>query len=160
MVRPLEVSLEELRERVDSAEERRISFGAGLCSRPQVLEEPDRILARRQPAKLADLSKQPLAVRSPAPAIIVRDVGERSEAVREALAEHLRPGREIGRTGQEGGLLVDPGRAISRTAAPEPTDRTIRFRSGVDPVTKPGLRSSEPIARGPNSRPPLGYLDP
>jgi hypothetical protein len=99
MIGSVEVGRDELGERVDPGQERRISLCPSLCRRPEVLEEPDWILARRQPPKLADLSKERRAVGCPAPAIVVCDVGERPEALGQAVTEYLCSGRKIGRAG-------------------------------------------------------------
>ena len=84
-----------LGQRLDPRGERRVALGRRLRRRPEVVQEAHRVVPGSLPAESADVAEQRGPVRVPAPAVVVRDGGERLQPVDETIRQRSRAARQV-----------------------------------------------------------------
>ena len=82
-------------ERQCAVADRRIARRALLRGRPEVAQEPHRVLVGELPAVRVDVAEEGGAVAGPRPAVVVGDSRERTQGLGQPLGEALRPRGEI-----------------------------------------------------------------
>ena len=95
LVRPREIRRHVLGQRLDPRDERRVALRRRLRRRPEVVQEAHRVVPGALPAEGADVAEERGPVRVPAPAVVVRDGGERLQPVDEAVRQRSRAARQV-----------------------------------------------------------------
>jgi hypothetical protein len=123
--RPLEVGGHAGGERGDARHQPFVLLDGLLRRRPEIGEEADRVLSGELPAVGADAAEDRLAVRKPAPPVVVRDLRERLESVDEPVRQRRDSPRAV--------TVGDRRNTVSGRGVHVPARQAVRasFRSGL-----------------------------